>query len=245
MKIRTVILAIGVTCALTVTVSAPAGAQAQTQVSGQASVQQDQASTWISSASSVSGNSGRLNAGLQSDTALNAVLTSPVDSKKMKAGDAITARTAEAVKANGKTVLPKGTKLLGHVTKACARAKGDTDSSLGMAFDRAILKGGEEGPLRVGIVALASAQSAAAVSEADVDSTPDMGASATGSTKARGRGTLGGVTSAAGSGVGTNQHGREHEWYGAELGSGLGHWRCSGLKRLNRWLEFCRSAYIE
>jgi len=67
----------------------------------------------------------------------------------------VTARTTADIRADGKTIIPKGTKLVGHVTEAAARAKGGSDSSLGIAFDKAVLKGGEELPLNVAIVAVA------------------------------------------------------------------------------------------
>src|SRR5262245_32635266 len=65
-----------------------------------------------------------------SATAINAELYKSLDSKKARVGDAVIARTTEAIKEDGKVVLPKGTKLTGHVTRASARSKGDSDSTL-------------------------------------------------------------------------------------------------------------------
>jgi hypothetical protein len=89
------------------------------------------------------------------------------------------------------------------VTQASARAKGESESSLGIVFDKAILKNGQEIPLNAGIQALASAQSSASAAGSDMDTMGSMGASAAGSGTAGGRGALGGVTSAAGGAVGT------------------------------------------
>jgi len=89
------------------------------------------------------------------------------------------------------------------VTQASARAKGESESSLGIVFDRAILKNGQEIPLNVAIQAIASAQSGVSAAGADMDTMGGMGASAAGSGMAGGRGALGGVTSAAGGAVGT------------------------------------------
>src|SRR5260221_11920312 len=62
---------------------------------------------------------------LAGGTVLNATLNSSVDSKKAKPGEQITAHTTEAVKStDGRMILPKGTKLIGHVTQASARGKG-------------------------------------------------------------------------------------------------------------------------
>jgi hypothetical protein len=90
-------------------------------------------------------------------TALQVELDTPVDSKKVKTGDAVNAHVTEAVKANGQTVIPKNTKLVGHVTQASARAKGDAGSALAIVFDKAVLKKGQEVPLRVVIQAMAAA----------------------------------------------------------------------------------------
>jgi len=87
-------------------------------------------------------------ASLAGGTAINATLNSSIDSKKAKPGEQITAHTVEAVKsADGRTILPKGTKLVGHVTKASARSNAQGESVLAIQFDKATLKGGQEVPL--------------------------------------------------------------------------------------------------
>lgn len=188
-------------------VGALAQPQAGAQTSGQASVEagktQAQAGASSSTSATAAAQNGQANAALASGTTFNAELSSPVDSKKCKPGDAVAAKTSEAVKAEGKTVIPKGSKLVGHVTQASARAKGEAESSLGIVFDKAILKHGEEIPLNVGIQALASAQSSASAAGSEMDTMGGLSGSAAGSGAAGGRGGLGGVTSAAGGAVGT------------------------------------------
>ncbi len=147
--------------------------------------------------------SKQTNAGLASGTVFNAALNAPIDSKKCKPGDAVTAHTTENVKADGNTVLPKGSKLVGHVTQATARAKGDSESALAVTFDRAILKSGEEVPLNIAIQAMAAAQTASSAPDADLDTMGSAGASAAGSGMAGGRGAPGGLTSTAGKAVGS------------------------------------------
>ena len=100
---------------------------------------------------------GRLT--LPSGTAVNAELNSSVDSKKAKVGDKVEAHTTEEIKYAGKTIVPRGAKLEGHVTEATARSKGDSGSTLAIQFDKAILKKGEEIPLNVAILAIAAPQS--------------------------------------------------------------------------------------
>jgi hypothetical protein len=128
-------------------------------------------------------------------------LAAPVDSKKAKRGDVVTARMTEAVKANGQTVIPNGAKLVGHVTQASARAKGDSDSCLGIVFDKAILKKGEEVPLNVVVQALATALSAVTNAGDEMPAMGGTGSTATG--RASNTGAFGGPTSAAGGAVGT------------------------------------------
>jgi hypothetical protein len=199
-------MVVGALFCLSATAQAQTGAQAGAQSSGQASVQagqtQAQASGNASAASSASAQNGQANASLASGTAFNAALSSPIDSKKCKPGDAVNARTTESAKSEGKTVIPKGSKVVGHVTQASARAKGESESALGIVFDKAILKNGQEIPLNMAIQAIAAAQSNVSAAGADVDTMGGMGASAAGSGMAGGRGALGGVASTAGGAVG-------------------------------------------
>jgi hypothetical protein len=181
---------------------AQAGAQTNAQGNAQASKQGAQASGSGAAASSAAAQTGHGNAALANGSTFNAALNAPIDSKKAKPGDPVTAHTTEPAKSDGKTVLPRGTKLLGHVTQASARSNGESDSSLGVVFDKAILKNGQEVPLNAGIQALASGQSAASTAGPDLDTFGSGGASAAGSGVAGGRGALGGVGSTVGGAAG-------------------------------------------
>jgi hypothetical protein len=78
-------------------------------------------------------------------TLISAELTSSLDSKKVKPGDAVSARAETDLKStDGRIILPKGTKIVGHVTQASARNAGQPDSSLGLVFDKTILKSSQE-----------------------------------------------------------------------------------------------------
>lgn len=152
--------------------------------------------------SSAAAQTGQGNAALANGSTFNAALNAPLDSKKAKPGDKVAARTTEAAKSEGKTVLPKGTALLGHVTQTSARAKGESDSSLGVVFDKAVLKNGQEIPLNAAIQAIASGQSNASAEGSDIDMISGAGASAAGSGMSGGGSALGGLTSTAGGAVG-------------------------------------------
>jgi hypothetical protein len=186
---------VGVLCGVSAAGQTQAGAQGNTQANGQANVtagkQGAQASGGGAAASSANAQAGHNSAALANGTAISAELTAPVDSKKAKSGDPVKARTTEPCKSNGKTVLPKGTQLVGHVSEASARANGQAESSLGIVFDKAILKNGQEMPLNMAIQALASGEGAASTGSPELE---PMGAG--------GRGALGGVSSTAGGAVG-------------------------------------------
>src|SRR5258708_8358685 len=92
------------------------------------------------SAAGVNGASGALSSG----TTLQAELTKPVDAKKAKSGDEVTAKLTQDVKADGKVVMHKGTKLVGHVTEAQAKSKENAESKVAVVFDKSVLKGGQE-----------------------------------------------------------------------------------------------------
>ena len=174
--------------ALAITASlASAQTKADAQASGSANVQTN--GTASSKQQSVS---------LAAGTAMNAELNQSIDSKKAKEGDAVTAHTTEAVKSGGRVVIAKGTKLVGHVTKATARANSDADSELALQFDRAILKDGQEMPLQLTIRALAAAENPAAVSGDDLQPVGNVGGGMAGSGGTAGRGALGGVGSTVG-----------------------------------------------
>lgn len=174
-----------------------------TQASEKAAAKQSpdaQSPARASAASSASGSAqaDQKSIALSSDSAIQAELTAPLDARKNKEGDRVVARTTEAVKQDGQVVLPKGTRLIGHVTEAKARAKGETESALGIAFDRAILKNGQEMPLNVVVQAVAAARSAASVAPAEADMAGPAGGMASSQAGRSG----GGLLSTAGSTVG-------------------------------------------
>jgi hypothetical protein len=109
-----------------------------------------------SSAASAGAQAEPIGATLPSGTTISVELKDSLDSKKVKPGDPVKLKTTEAYKSNDQIVLPKGTQLLGHVTRATVKEKGQNGSSLGIAWDKAILKNGEEMPLNATVQAMAS-----------------------------------------------------------------------------------------
>jgi hypothetical protein len=185
--------------------SASAQSQPNTQASASAdsntSVQAGKSGAQADSntSNSTSAQAGPKSASLTSGTEVQAVLTGSLDVKKNKPGDTVTAKTAQAVKSQGKVIIPRGSKLVGHVTEAKTRAKGESQSALGIVFDKALLKNGQEVPLNVTIQALAAAETA--TSSTLGDDNLGSGSSAVASGATSGRGALGGVTSSAGGAI--------------------------------------------
>jgi hypothetical protein len=91
-------------------------------------------------------------------TQIPAELSKSLDAHKNKPGDPVNAKIAQDLLSNGKIVIPRDTKLVGHVTEATAKGKGEPGSTLGVAFDKMILKGGRELPISATIQALAKPQ---------------------------------------------------------------------------------------
>jgi hypothetical protein len=71
-------------------------------------------------------------------------LVKTIDAKKMKTGDPVEARVTQDLKAtNGELIIPKDTKVVGHVTESQARNKEQKESQVVVAFDRAVINGGD------------------------------------------------------------------------------------------------------
>jgi hypothetical protein len=85
-------------------------------------------------------------------------LAKTVEAKKAKTGDEVVATVTMDMKTNsGDVLVPKDTKILGHVTEAQARNKEQKESELGIAFDHAVVKG-DQMPLPMSIQAVIAPQ---------------------------------------------------------------------------------------
>ena len=140
---------------------------------------------------SVSAKRSRKSANSEADSTMTAKLVRPIDAKKNKPGDPVEARTTRRSKSPDGTMLPKGTELMGHVTKAQARSKGESESELGIVFDKAVLKNGREVPMSDTIQAMAAAQGATAMA-ADAEDEGLSGGTAAGAGSTGNAGVVGG-----------------------------------------------------
>jgi hypothetical protein len=98
---------------------------------------------------------------LKSGSSIHATLQKPVDARKNKPGDQVVAKTSEDVKSEGKVIIPRGSKIVGHVTEVKAREKGKAESAVGIVFDHAVLKDGSHMPLSLAVQAVGSGATAA------------------------------------------------------------------------------------
>jgi len=145
---------------------------------------------------------------LAAGTTIPAILSKPVDARKAKSGDQVMAKTTQDVRSDSGVMIPRGSRIVGHVTDAKAKAKGDSESALGIAFDRAILRDGHELPLNASIRALAaSANSASSMGDDSLGgaSSSSLGGDMTATAPAAraGGGVLGGAANTVGGAAGT------------------------------------------
>jgi hypothetical protein len=118
-----------------------ATAFAQTSASGSAGANTATQATAPATAGTAQANSSTT-AAAHAGAVVPVELSKSIDSKKAKVGDEVTARVISDVRSGGAVAIPRGSKLLGKVTEANARSKGDATSSLGIVFDRAVFKNG-------------------------------------------------------------------------------------------------------
>jgi hypothetical protein len=108
---------------------------------------------------------------------VNGQLEGKLDARTAKAGDRVVLKTTENVKTADGTVIPKGTKLVGHVTEAEAHGSASQDSHVGIEFDRAELRNGQSLAIHSAIQSVAPPASMAAGAAGDDDLFANDGAS--------------------------------------------------------------------
>jgi hypothetical protein len=74
---------------------------------------------------------------------IRALLSTKIDSKKLHPGDPLEAIVSMTFNLPDTTVVPKKSKLIGHVVASTAKSRGDSQSSLESVFDRIEMPGGK------------------------------------------------------------------------------------------------------
>jgi hypothetical protein len=146
---------------------------------------------------------------LQSGTQLSAQLEHTLDARHAKPGDRVMLKTLDAVKQNGRTVIPKGAQLVGHVTDVQQQTKSNAESHIGVLIDR-LRTGSTETPITASILSITQARSQARAGNNDLFESDTMAqsssstrSSSSGGSGRNGGGLLGGVGSTAGGVVNT------------------------------------------
>jgi hypothetical protein len=86
-------------------------------------------------------------------TVFNAILVTPLDARRNKAGDPVIAEVSEEVSYERSVIFPKGTKIYGHLVRASS-ARSGKGSALFVVFEKAVLKNGQDVMMNAGIQAL-------------------------------------------------------------------------------------------
>lgn len=95
-------------------------------------------------------------------------LTKTIDAKKAKPGQEVVARvTMDMKNTNGDVLVPKDTKVIGHVTEAQARSKEQKESQMAIAFDHAVMKDGNQMQMPMSIQAIIGQQNNNAANSAN------------------------------------------------------------------------------
>lgn len=98
---------------------------------------------------------------------VNAELVGKLDSKSTKTGDQVVLKTTQSVRTVDGTEIPKGTRLVGHVTTVQAHGKGSESSQMAIQFDRAEFKGGQSVAIHSAIQTVTPPASAVMASSAE------------------------------------------------------------------------------
>lgn len=103
-------------------------------------------------------------------------LNKAMNAKKAKPNDKVACTVTMDLLEHGKVVVPRGAKVLGHITAATVRTRQRTDSLVTLAFERVLLKDGHEIPIHATIQALAAPMQSAAPAYDDSDPANQMAA---------------------------------------------------------------------
>lgn len=88
---------------------------------------------------------------------VSAELVDKLDSKSAKQGDSVIVKTDENLQISQGTEIPRGSKLIGHITNVQPRGDGHENSQIAIQFDKAELKGGQTLPIESVIQSVAPA----------------------------------------------------------------------------------------
>ena len=111
---------------------------------------------------------------------VNGELITKIDTKNAKSGETVVVKTTEKATTADGVVIPKGSKILGHVTDVQPHSKQNPNSKLTLQFDQAQLKGGQTLPIKSVLESVAPAAGMANAGQVDPFGTGAPGATPSG-----------------------------------------------------------------
>jgi hypothetical protein len=169
--------------------------------SGVIFAQETRTSTSTSATSATSAETAGKAINLQSGTRVMAELQNTLDVRRARVGDKILLKTTEAIKANGRTIVNKGARLIGHVTEVSQKTRANGESSIGLVFDQ-LESGSLETPINATITSVTRAATRTRVNDEDISSDTRARSTSTARTSSRNSssngGLLGGVAGTVG-----------------------------------------------
>lgn len=135
---------------------------------------------------------------------LTGQLEGKLDSKTARAGDQVVLKTNRKIKTADGMVIPKGSRLIGHVTEVQAHSRQQAESHMGLEFDRVELRGGQSMAIHSIIESVQpspAAMAAASMANDDAFDTPPMGGGAVAGGGMGGRVGAGGLVGGAAGGA--------------------------------------------
>lgn len=162
------------------------------------------ASTSGSTSSSASAKASKdgTSVGIQSAATITGQLQGSLNAEKAKVGDEVIIKTTRAVKENGKTVIEKGSRLVGRVTEVKQKTKDRAGSEIGVVFDQ-LKQGDSLTPITATILSVTRVASSTSIDDGFSNDTSMASTTRTSTQTSSGGGLLGGVTNTAGSVVNT------------------------------------------
>jgi len=164
---KKIILALSLSLACGLVASAQ---KTQTKASGEANAQ-----------TAAAANRAGKNINLDSGTHLAGQLQNTIDVRRAKVGDQVVLKTTQAIKSGGRTVVGKGSQLVGHVTEVAQKTKGNGESRVGILFDR-LENGSLQMPIAATITSITSGNASAHASNEDLFASDTMAGSSSRST---------------------------------------------------------------
>lgn len=165
MKKLVLALSLSVACGLVASAQ-----KTQTNASGEANTQT--AATANQAGKSVS---------LDSGTRLTGQLQNTIDVRRSKVGDQVVLKTTQVIKSGGRTVVSKGSRLVGHVTEVAQKSKGNGESRVGILFDH-LENGVLQMPIAATITSITSGSASAHANNEDLFASDAMANSSSRST---------------------------------------------------------------